>query len=77
MGVVRRLRCMDTRVHVHGHTKYTCTWTHMYMYMDTHVWTHGAEPSCGPTRAWDRPSYGAAAKLGDGHLQTPHCRHWR
>ena len=20
MGVVRRLRCMDTRVHVHGHT---------------------------------------------------------
>ena len=27
-------------------------------------------------RGWDRPSYGAA-KLGDGHLQTPHCRHWR
>ena len=27
-------------------------------------------------RTWDRPSYGAA-KLGDGHLQTPHCRHWR
>ena len=42
----------------------------MCMFMDTHVWTHGAEPSCGPTRAWDRPSYGAAAKLGDGHLQT-------
>ena len=69
MGVMWRLRCMDTRAHVHGHT---CT-----LYMDTHVWTHGAEPSCGPTRAWDRPSYGAAAKLGDGHLQTPHCRHWR
>ena len=90
MGVVRRLRCMDTRVwthmcmymdtHVWTHMCMymdTHVWTHVCMYINTHVWTHGAEPSCGPTRAWDRPSYGAAAKLGDGHLQTPHCRHWR
>ena len=40
MGVVRRLRCMDTRVHVHGYTC-ACSWTHMYGHTGL---SHHADP---------------------------------